>query len=200
MKQLCLALILGLSWACARAADSDPSGFYIGGAVGRSDVRLTIPYLPEPFADFDEHATGGKLLAGIRPASFLGAEFEYVYFGHPNRTVTLGQYASHSDILKRAPALSSLLYLPIPVPNLGVYAKTGAGRLGSSGSSYSTCTGLCPQIIIPPLRTSGTETEFLYSAGVQVKFSMLAYRVEYERVNDNQGSPDLLSVGVLWTF
>jgi hypothetical protein len=45
-----------------------------------------------------------------------------------------------------------------------------------------------------------THTDFLYGAGAQLKLSALAVRLEYERIDDARGNPDLLSVGVTWTF
>jgi hypothetical protein len=35
---------------------------------------------------------------------------------------------------------------------------------------------------------------------VQWKLSALALRLEYERINDGRGDPDLLSAGLTWTF
>lgn len=198
-----LVLIPGAGCAHGAASDSNPLGFYLGGSVGRSDVRTTIEPL-EPFAEFDEHATGWKLIAGMRPVSIFAAEFGYIDFGHPNETTSLEPYTSYSDILQRAPTFSGLFYLPIPVPIIGIYARAGVGWLESSGRSYSICSGLCPQIApniaLLPTQINRTHTDFLYGAGLQLNLAALALRFEYECINDSEGSPDLLSAGLVWTF
>lgn len=204
MKSLAflVALILGSGCAYAAASDSNPLEFYIGGSVGRSDVRVST-WEPPSFEvpGFHEHATGWKVLLGVRPVRLLAAELSYIDFGHPNGNANAGIYIWHSNVLQRAPTLSGLLYLPIPIPILGVYARAGIARLESSGSSYSTCSnGPCPFIIIPPYRINRTNTDFLYGAGLQVRLSALSIRVEYERINASIGNPDLLSAGLTWAF
>jgi len=39
-----------------------------------------------------------------------------------------------------------------------------------------------------------------YGAGVSVKLAALAVRLEYERVSQRGGDPDLLSLGVTYSF
>jgi OmpA-like transmembrane domain len=204
MKSLAFLVALILGSGCAYGATSDSSllGFYVGGSVGRSDVRAGT-WEPPSFEvpGFDEHATGWKVLVGVRPVRLLAAELSYIDFGHPNGAANAGFYTWHSNVLQRAPTLSGLLYLPIPIPILGVYARAGIARLESSGSSYSTCSsGPCPNIIIPPYRINSTHTDFLYGAGLQVSLSALSIRLEYERINASVGNPDLLSAGLTWAF
>jgi opacity protein-like surface antigen len=212
MKRLLLTLAFGISCGCAAASDSNPLGFYIGGSVGQSEVRSSVSSssIDYQLPKFDEHSTGWKAVVGMRPVSFFAAELAYINFGHPNQSTSYGGcglppgntcFTFPSNVLQRAPTLSGLFYLPLPVPMLEVYAKAGVARLESSGTTYTLCSnGLCPQIIMPPTQFSRTDTDFLYGAGLQVKVSALAFRLEYERINDSQGDPDLLSAGVVWTF
>jgi hypothetical protein len=43
-------------------------------------------------------------------------------------------------------------------------------------------------------------TNVAFGLGVQGKLGSLAIRAEYERIAANAGNPDLLSLGVTWTF
>lgn len=186
--------------SCAGASDFNPLGFYVGASVGRSDVRTEIPINPP--IPFDEHATGWKVMAGLRPIPVFAAELAYADFGHPTLSTNLGAFTLHADALQRAETLSGLVFVPLPLPLLDVYARAGIARLQSSGNPYLYCSpgNMCPLIPYPDLRFNRTNTDFLYGAGVQVKFSALALRLEYERINDSRGDPDLLSAGVAWTF
>ncbi len=78
---LAVAAGLGTSWATA--ADFNPLGFYVGGAVGQSQLRgdldsFSCGFIPcvgtVPPVRFLRHATGWEAMAGIRPLPFLGAE------------------------------------------------------------------------------------------------------------------------------
>lgn len=199
MKQLLFAVTFALFCTCASASDFNPLGFYIGASVGRSDVRTALPYAN--LAAFDEPDTGWKALIGIRPISVLGAELAYVNFGSPAATTSLSGLSMHSDVRQRAETFSGLFYLPIPVSLLDAYARVGIGRIESNGSinSFSSCS-ICLQPVIAPVQFSRTDTDFLYGAGVQLKLSAFAIRLEYERFNAPQGDPDLLSAGVVWVF
>ena len=200
---------LGLSCTLAVASDPNPLGFYIGGSVGRSDLKSSVPTEPavleETQHSLDERDTGWKVFVGLRPTRMFAAELAYADLGHQSVVTNLGNdvsmgFSLHSTVLQRVPTLSTLFYLPIPVPVLDVYGRAGVARLESSGTTQVVCTGFCPQIIIPPVQINRTDTDFLYGAGVQLKFSALAVRLEYERINDARGDPDLLSAGVLWIF
>jgi hypothetical protein len=49
-------------------------------------------------------------------------------------------------------------------------------------------------------RRDQTDARFAYGAGVQAKLSSFGVRLEYERISVSGGDPDLLSLGVTWTF
>lgn len=86
MKSSLLTLILGFGCAQAGASDSDPLGFYVGGSVGRSNVRTTIRA-----SAFDGSHTAWKALIGLRLIPLIAAELAYVDFGHPNSSTNSGQ-------------------------------------------------------------------------------------------------------------
>lgn len=195
---IALPLALGAATS-ASASDMNPLGFYLGAGVGRTNVRTPI----DPLIELDESDTGWKVVAGARPIRMLGAELEYVDFGHPRSTGNTGILIVQSNAYQRSTGLSGLVYLPIPLPRLDVYGRVGLARLESSGGARFTCKpgGPCPFVIVPPTAFSRTDTDLLYGAGLQVKLlSVVAVRLEYERINDHHGDPDMMSLDLTWTF
>jgi hypothetical protein len=148
----------------------------------------------------------------VRPLSLIGAELEYADLGHPSTQTSqtpVGSFpniAAQADAHPRATTLAGLLYAPIPVPFLDLYAKAGISRLRSDTHAAVICTATpanpgCPPILpIAPFSLNETTTRFAYGAGAQLKVSALAVRLEYERINASAGDQDLLSIGLTWTF
>jgi len=183
-------------------------GFYAGAAAGQADIRVNgvaIALIP---VGFNEHATGWKVLAGIRPISLIGAELEYVDFGHPSAQTPLGivNLGIQADAHPRATILSGLLYAPLHLPLLDLYGKVGLSRLQTDVHAIVVCTatpmnpGCPPTTPFPSFALNKTTTEFAYGAGAQLKFSAYAVRFEYQRINSSGGAADLLSMGATWTF
>ena len=132
---------------------------------------------------------------GLRPISLIGAEFEYIDFGKPSATSTVPPgYSVNASVESKAPVLFGILYLPLPLPRIDVYAKAGLARLQTSASAE----------VVPciPCTTQSTQTTnyFAYGAGVQVRISSFAVRAEYEAIDASSGSPALLSLGATWSF
>jgi len=191
---------LSVLTAPAFASGLNPLGLYLGAGVGESDVRSTIDLGPY---DFDQHATGWKVFGGLRPISLLGAELEYADFGHPHATALEVPWNLYSNAQQRASALSGMVYLPIPVPFLDLYGRAGIARVQSSSNAYANCAAPypCPDILpLPSFSLSRVATDLLYGAGAQIKLASVAVRIEYERISESSGNPDLLSVGLSFTF
>ena len=189
--------VLALGGICVPAFADNILGFNVGASVGESDIHTP----GDPFGypgDFDEHHDAWKVSVGIRPISPVGADLEYIDFGHPSHFYN-GSYDSE-DVHSTATALLGIAYLPLPLPFLDVYGKAGVARLQSntnaSGGTY--CNVLCfPSF---SYRQDQTNTDFAFGAGVQTKIMGLAVRAEYERINASGLDPELYSVGVTWTF
>lgn len=196
-----LALVLGFGWGRVMASEINALGFYIGGAIGRSHVRTTLAPLYAPY-ELDHSDTGWKVFVGYRPIHLFAAELAYVDFGHRKWPASFGSFTLHGDVFQRAETLSGLVFAPIPLPQLDVYARAGIARLESSGNPYLQCAPghVCPLIAFPNLRFDNTNTEFYYGAGVGLHISDWIVRLEYERINDSRDDPDLLSAGLAWTF
>lgn len=197
--------ILGVALMSAGLPDraaAGPLDLYVGGAVGQGSLNTNSGGLvPEPTDHFRENHSAFKLMAGIRPVSLIGVEVEYVDFGHPNGS--LG--AAPADATMRGPAAFGVLYLPVPI--VDVFLKAGGARLQSTinGNAYEVCPlngilpgGSCPPSV--PFRVDRTTTTFAGGAGAQYKWGSLAVRAEYERFTTAGEHPQLLSIGVTWTF
>lgn len=186
--------------ACAQSPTAlyNPAGFYIGGAVGESDVHTGNDVFDNNY-DYYRHHTAWKGMVGIRPIHMLGAELDYIDFGSPNNNAYYGYYYS-PDAKAKAGAAFGVLYLPLPVPFFDVYGKAGVARLHNIDylpQSYS-CPALsgCYQTI----QVSQWSTDFAYGGGVQWHWGGLGLRAEYERLDTSGPNPEVLTVGLTWTF
>jgi opacity protein-like surface antigen len=170
----------------ARAAD--PLGLYLGGAFGQARVDASLPNADQ----FREDHSAFKIMAGLRPIPMLGAELEYVDFGHPGRFNGIGG----SDVSMKGAAAFGMFYLPVPL--VDIYAKGGLARLQSTANVNPCPMCLNPVAAFPPRRS--TNTSWTGGAGVQFKLGSVAVRGEYERFNAAGGNPYLVSLGATWTF
>jgi opacity protein-like surface antigen len=194
----------------AALALDNPLGIYVGAGVGESTIRSDDSGYGEP-GYYNDHQFAWKAVAGIRPLSFIGAEYEYIDFGQPghhdygNRGYDYGYYGSDSH--PRAQVLYGVGYLPIPVPFLDIFVKAGAARLKTSLNDFEStgCTTTTAGGCEPSFALSGhhsvTETRFAYGAGVQTKLPLgFTVRAEYERISSEYGDPDALMVSAVWKF
>jgi opacity protein-like surface antigen len=212
MRKLSAAVWGLAAGACAASAPASAEnllGFYVGAGLGESTVRSDSNFSGgfgccDGFYSDPRHHFAWKAIAGIRPISILGAELEYIDFGHPGSDGNY--YSSYNygpDSHPRAIAAFGVAHLPLPIPFLDVYGKAGAARLHTNVNGFdgSTC-GLnqtYPQC--GSFTSQGTwDTRFAYGAGVQSRIWGLSVRAEYERINSQFGDPDLFSVGAIWSF
>jgi hypothetical protein len=210
-------LVCTVLQASTSAFAADPAGFYVGGAWGESTVRdeVLLPSAPQNLKaipgygyDFDEHHSAWKVMLGVRPLQFVGAELEYLDFGHPSVTTTLVNEPMQADAQSKGPALFAVGYLPLPLPLLDIFGKVGVAHLRTSfnatrGGPFICPPGApCPLIFLPETEyhLSRTDSSVAYGAGAQVKLASFAIRLEYERVSESYGDPELLSLGVTWRF
>jgi hypothetical protein len=212
------AMLAGLAPQISGAVDA--LGFYVGGAIGQSELRgdlnsfncgfSSCSGIPSP--SFARHATGWEVMAGIRPLPFLGAEAAYIDFGSSGTTsIAINSTATFPGILvsgathPTATALFAVGYLPVPLPYLGVFAKVGVAELRSN-MNFMGNLGYCagPQVCDPITGVqsphNGTNTRPAYGAGLQMKLGSFAVRAAYERISVNTGDPSLLSLGLSWGF
>lgn len=179
---LAALLAIGTLGVAAPAAAQVPGAdFYIGAGVGQSNVDLSEDNLGS--LDFDAKDTGWKLLAGVRVASLFGAEIEYIDFGKPNGDDAAVDY--------KGIAAYGLLFAPLPLPILDLYAKAGMAKVDAD-------------LDLDGIESTAKDTQFTYGLGAQLKFGSLAIRGEWEKfkVKDNGASakPSLLSLSFTKSF
>lgn len=198
------ALALGLS-AVARA--DNPLGLYVGAGVGASIIGNNYSsYNPTGYGgSFQDHDAAWKVIAGVRPISFVGGELEYIDFGNAGGSsgVYSGTYDYAVSAHPKATVLYGMGYLPIPLPLLDVYGKLGLAHLqvnnsyaftpGCVPSPFTSCSSLVS-------RFDHEFNDFAYGVGVQAKFQDFAFRGEYERISSSAGDPSAFMLSVTWTF
>jgi hypothetical protein len=194
-SKLLPVVAIALGSCGARAADL--LGLYVGAAAGPAD---TASYTASGWRQ--GHDTGWKVEAGVRPLPFLGAQIEYIDFGHAASSwyTETAQWTGKGGAT--AEGLFAVGYLPV-VPRLAVFAKVGFVHVHTAADAtglYGGAGVLC-QINPPPqhLHASQSEPEVGYGGGVQLLRS-LALRAEYERASTAFGHAGLLSFGTSWTF
>jgi hypothetical protein len=198
---LCAAFAIGSSFA-HRVQAADPLGFYVGGALGLSTVRANEDVFGNPL-EFNKRDNAWELLVGLRPISLIGAELDYMDFGHPHTSVSAAfGLGFRTDVHPMAAALFGVLYAPIPIPLLDIYGKAGVARLQSTVNVSEFCaTPPCPGLTgVAPYHLNQTETRPAYGVGAQFRFAAFGARLEYERISANGGDPDVVSLGITWNF
>jgi hypothetical protein len=179
-----LTIVSGLLAASALACASAPAlaadnGIYVGASVGQANTQADVGSV----AKFDENDTGYKAFVGIRPLDLFAVEVAYIDFGSPSANV--GPVRANADV--KGAAAFGLLYLPLPLPVVDLYAKAGFARLDTKIDSGS-------------FRLDRSNTDFAWGVGGQLNFGSLSVRAEYEKFQTDTGDPDLISIGVAWTF
>ena len=195
-------LALGACAASTAAVAQNPAGFYLGAGAGYSTIRSDDSSYGLP-AYYNDHQTAWKVMAGVRPISIVGAEFEYIDFGQPGTHYGYRSYNYYGfDSHPRATALFGVGYLPLPVPFFDVYGKAGIARLQTDVAAVIpvTCPVSTPNCPSTFSRQNRSDNRFAYGVGVQSKFWGVSFRAEYERISSQFGDPDALTVGATWTF
>jgi hypothetical protein len=106
-------------------------------------------------------------------------------------------------LIHRLRSSDGIVYAPIPIPILDVYAKAGVARLQTSvdaAGAFGCWSPLQCAAYPVSVHRDQTDARFAYGAGIQAKLSAIGIRLEYERISVSGGDPDLLSLGVTWTF
>jgi opacity protein-like surface antigen len=194
--------LLAITAACACAvstsalADDESTsnlfGLYLGAGVGYSTVRSDDPAFGLP-GSLNDTEFAWKLIAGVRPIPFAGAEFEYIDFGHPNHDVGInGINNSGLDSHPRAEVLYGVGYLPLPVPTFDVFGKLGVAELQTDVTTFEGTSQF--------FRQNESNTRLAYGVGVQSKAWGISFRAEYERISSQFGDPDAVTVSATWSF
>ncbi len=202
-----LAAICGPSAAFA----DNPLGLYVGVGAGVANIDNNNYAYPFGYnGGFHDHDAAWKVMLGVKPLPFLGAEAEYLDFGsgHGNPGYYgVGSYYDYGAFSHpKASILYGVGYLPLPLPYLDVFGKLGIAHL-QTNIDYQVCTSVTP-IAGGGLTCNGStsaridqsNTELAYGAGVQVHFQDFLFRAEYERISSSYGYPSAVMVSASWMF
>jgi Outer membrane protein beta-barrel domain len=191
--------------ACAGNALAGPLAFYAGGAMSRTDIR--VDQIPgSPLTSWSPTTNGWKVFVGWRPISLLGFEASYRDLGNESAVTSANvidytiTYTGH--VHATATTLEGLLYAPIPLPYLDLYAKAGVSRLRHHTTLDTQCTpvsSLCSGVVSSS-SAGGDQTVATLGAGVQVKINKVALRAELEQDIASGADPRQVSLGVAWEF
>ena len=111
--------------------------------------------------------------------------------------------AYNAGLRAKATTAFGILYAPIPLPILDVYAKAGVARLQTSvaaAGAFGCWPPLQCAAYPATVHRDQTDARYAYGAGIQAKLSAIGIRLEYERISASEGDPNLLSLGITWTF
>jgi hypothetical protein len=204
----------------SRAPDRDWPRFYVGVALGNSDVSHSLSEvggIPEQaWGDLSvESNTGKKVLAGFRPLRLLGVELQYVDFGDGDRSSdTGGQVPIQAVSLEsdtEAAVLAALLYIPEPMPSFDLYGKVGVADVDDSFtvSGYDRELPFCrgPPFPVPSdcdfnieAGESGSAPYVGFGARLKVA-AAVGIRFEAEAIDrDEDDNLTMLSLGIAWEF
>ena len=194
-----LAVVACAASTAARA--SNPAGLYLGAGIGYSTIRSDDSSYGLP-GYFNDHQTAWKAIAGVRPLPIIGAEVEYIDFGHPGNHYGYHAYDYYGlNSRPRAAAVFGMGYLPLPIPFFDVYGKAGVARLETDVTTFVSANCAPNQPCTPVAeRHNETDNKFAYGAGVQSRVWGVSFRAEYERISSKFGDPDALMVSATWTF
>ena len=196
----------------ARAA-TNVFNMYVGAAYARSNLRARdsspIPFIGSgPLNSFDRSDSGYQFSLGARGLELLGAEVDYFDLGSGIVSNAYGAPAvgtvSGASLSQKGEAAFGVLYLPVPI--IDIYVKAGVDRISSDLGARFTPQGICTAVgtvgTCPSesLALHKTTSGLALGAGAQWQFGNWGLRAEYERFTAYGGHPDLVSLGVVWTF
>lgn len=174
LQAVALVATLGAA-SVARASDN---GIYIGASAGNVKASVTKDTAKNLANDFDGNDAAYKVILGVRPLDWLGAEVSYMDLGK----VDSGPLASDSTgVSGYAVGFASV------GPVVDLFAKGGLVNWKSKITSGSAKL----------FNRDGTD--LAYGGGIIVHVMSLSVRAEYEHFEIDD-SANLLSVGLTWTF
>ena len=194
--KLATTIVLFSLLVSTNAQGADPLGLYVGAGGGRADLRVD-PVTCSALNCSNATVAGWTAFAGLQPFPFLGAELQYLDFGHTTQGI-----AGSDPYYQRARALAVFATGAVPLRFVDLYAKVGAGLVHTEVSAL-VVDGIECILHVCELTGAQDATRFGWGLGARFKLpklSSLALRAEYVRFSVPSGDPSLLSVALLWKF
>lgn len=175
------ALLLTLLAFVAAPAMAADNGLYLGAGIGKAGIKIDDDLeLP----GFDEDDTGFKIIAGVRPLDWLGAEVNYIDLGKPAGDVAGVRVETEA----KAVAAFGVAFLELPFADL--YGKLGAVRWDAKARA----PGL-------GLSSDDSGTDLAWGVGVQLRALSFGVRLEYERFEiGDLDEASFVSLSLTYTF
>lgn len=171
-------ILLTAALVTAGTASAADNGVYLGGSLGQANVEADIEAFGMAVDEFDSDDTAYKLIAGIRPLDWLGAEASYVDFGEPDDTVLGTRVDAEAD------GLSAFGIGFLEVGPVDLFGKAGLINWDTEFAGIDD-----------------DGTDFAYGVGAQFRLLSFSVRAEYEVFDlENVDDLSLLSVGLTYTF
>jgi Outer membrane protein beta-barrel domain len=192
--KLATTIVLFSLLVSTNAQCANPLGLYVGAGGGRADLRVD-PVTCDAVNCSDATVGGWTTFAGLQPLPFLGAELQYLDFGH---TTLAGDHPYY----QRARALAVFATGDVPLRFVDLYAKVGAGLVYTRATALVVDGIECILHLCEDVEDKDA-TRFGWGLGARFKLpklSSLALQAEYVRFSVPNGDPDLLSVALLWKF
>ena len=197
----CKALLAGAAVTgclAAGAAWSQDRGPYVGGSLGRSDMKDACEGVS---ISCDKTDKAWKIFGGYQINRNFAAELAYTDLGETKAAGTQGGVAVNGNVKAKAWELAGIGFMPL-MRELSLYAKLGIYHATTDSNASAAVPGFATSG-----SASGTNTDFTVGFGVQVSILRnLAARAEWQKYNDvgsnNTGKTDIdvLSAAVLYRF
>jgi OOP family OmpA-OmpF porin len=194
-SKLTAVLALAISGTLATAAYSqeqtETSGFYLGGGLGRFNAQIDdVDQIDNTVDNWKEDDTAYKVFAGYRLNRFLGFELDYVNLGNPSGEVVPGN-SLESKVDGFAP------YAVGTFP-LGPYFEL----YGRAGYYFYNANRRFTDTLDNHVSFKEDSSSFVYGGGLGLnlgeKFNL---RAEYERYDiENLSDADALWLTAAWRF
>jgi OOP family OmpA-OmpF porin len=197
----CKALLAGAAVTgclAAGAAWSQDRGAYVGGSLGRAEMKDACEGVS---VSCDKTDKAWKIFGGYQFNRNLAAELGYTDLGETKASGVQGGVAVNGNVSSKAWELVAVGSMPL-MREVSLYAKLGIYH-GTTDSNASAA--------VPGFATSGSasgsNTDFTVGFGAQVAILRnLAARAEWQKYNDvgtnNTGKTDVdvLSAAVIYRF
>ena len=187
MRPLRLAMAGAIACCAANAGRAAEDGIYIGAALGQAVTDDTLG-LGEVHDDTGELE---KLIVGWRPIDWFAVEASYFDLG----AVTLNQTAAGAPFRLEQDGWNVFGMFLWEISAVDLFVKGGV---------VSSDADLTQSVGSGQASSVDEDTDFGWGVGAQFRFRRLATRIEWERFSISNGDrlerPELLSLGITWTF